>query len=140
MTSLLRLETRINEALAKDDDVSADEELQKALTDAYGRIVSIIIERTPQAFRTLDTELDGEPARIRPQIELDTTQTLAVLAWISGDVSVADAVAKTVTAGRSKALTQEELVEQAEEAGEELELDPGSDEASPAAPFPSSAS
>lgn len=137
MTSLLRLEARINEAMASDDDAEADGRLQEAITDAYRRIVSIIVERTPRAFRELETELDGRKVMIRPEIELDTTQILATLAWISGDNSVADAVARTVTAGRSTALNREELEDRI---GEALEEGSGSDEASPDVPFLSSAS
>lgn len=122
MTAFLRLETRINNALAQDDD-QADEELEKTLGEAHDRIVGLIAERTPRAFRTVDVELeeDGETKTVRakPALELAVDQILVLLSWLAGDTSVADAVARALTAGRSEAKTDDELEAAALAAGPE---------------------
>lgn len=110
MTSLLRLEARINGALASDEE-DADRALEKGLTAAHAKIVSLIVDRTPAAF----TEGEMEGKAVRPSIELDVAQILVTLSWISGDLTVADAVAKALTGGRSASKTAEQLESEAEE-------------------------
>jgi hypothetical protein len=111
MTSLLRLEARINRALASEED-EADVALEKAMTAAHAKIVSIIIDRTPDAFKP--AEMEGK--RVQPTIELDVSQILVTLGWISGDLTVADAVAKALTSGKSGAKSEEELEREVREA------------------------
>lgn len=135
MTTFLRLETRINNALAADDD-EADRELEKVMDEAHRRIVGLIVERTPTAFRETELELGERGAvKVKPAIELDVSQILVLLAWIAGDTSVADRVARALTAGRTAAMTSDE-VEQGRggAAGTEEEGEP-----TEATPFPSSA-
>jgi hypothetical protein len=132
MTAFLRLETRINTALARDDE-EADRELEATMEDAHARIVGLIVERTPSAFDRIERDRDGEMVPVRPVIELDVSQILILLAWIAGDTSVADAVTKVLTAGRTSAKqTAEEAARIAAEADETEEA------AETAAPFGSS--
>lgn len=93
MIEFLQLETTINEALAATDEAS-HRELVAAL-DAGN-----------QSIRNLLCELnDDVPLKLR----LDEQQILATLAWISGDISVAEAIARVLTGGESGAQTEEEL-------------------------------
>lgn len=109
MTTFLRLETRINDALSM-EDAAADELLAKCLDEAHRRIVGLIIERTPGAFKTVRMKKNDEEAvDCRPSIELDVSQILVALSWIAGDTSVADAVAKALTAGETAAQTAEQV-------------------------------
>lgn len=115
MTSLLRLEAGINESLA-DTDEEANRAVERGLDRAHAKIVQIITDRSPGAFD--EREIDGKTCV--GSLELDTAQILMALAWIAGDTSVADAVAKTLTAGRSSAQTIEEVAAEAAERGEPL--------------------
>lgn len=118
MTSLLRLETSINKALAEDDE-EAEVGLEKALARAHAKIVEIITDRSPGAFRAREVgEQPGEKAAVG-SLELDVSQILMTLAWLAGDTSVADAVARTLSAGRSPAKTEEELEADRVEAGDD---------------------
>lgn len=109
MTMFLRLETRINNALGADDK-DADRELEEVMDEAHRRIVGLIVEQTPQAFRPREVTIEGETfERAKPGIELDVSQILVLLAWVAGDTSVADAVAKALSAGRSTARHEDEL-------------------------------
>lgn len=123
MTAFLRLETRINTALQRDDD-EADRELEATMEDAHTRIVGLIVERSPSVFDVIER---GEKyaVPVKPVIELDVSQILILLAWIAGDTSVADAVTKVLTAGRSSARqTPEQVAEEAtasDETGETAE-------------------
>lgn len=129
MTAFLRLETRINNALQRDDE-EADRELEATMEDAHARIVGLIIERSPSVFDLIEP---GEKyaAAVKPVIELDVSQILILLAWIAGDTSVADAVTKVLTAGRTQSKqTAEEIAATA--AGDDAELEEG---AATAAPF-----
>lgn len=132
MTTFLRLETRINNALAADDE-EADRALEQVMDEAHRRIVGLIVERTPTAFREVELEHDGQTVRAKPGIELDVSQILVLLSWVAGDVTVADRVARALTAGRSGAATAEAV-----ENGEHREptLEEGG-EPTPATPFPS---
>lgn len=112
MTTFLRLETRINNALAADDE-TADRELEHAMDDAHRRIVGLIVEKTPSALRQRTIEHDGAEKPVKPGIELDVSQILVTLSWLAGDVSVADAVARALTAGRSPARTEAEILAEA---------------------------
>lgn len=109
MTAFLRLEARINEALAADDTESG-KLLESTMDEAHRRIVGLIVEKNPRAFRDREIEIDGEKVKVQPAIELDVSQILVLLAWIAGDTSIADAVTKALTAGRSqKALRADEI-------------------------------
>lgn len=130
MTTFLRLETRINNALAADDE-EADRELEKVMDEAHRRIVGLIVERTPTAFREVELELEGRTVKAKPGIELDVSQILVLLAWVAGDVSVADRVARALTAGRSGAATSEEVEAGTHRVAEE------EGEPTAATPFPS---
>jgi hypothetical protein len=131
MTAFLRLETRINNALAldyadEDEQAQRDRELEATMEEAHERILGLIIEKTPSAFRLEQREVEGETITVRPSIELDTSQILILLGWIAGDVSVADAIARGLTAGATGARTEAEIEGEGEEAAD-------------AAPFRSSA-
>lgn len=112
MTSLLRLEARINRALASEKGDDAETGLEAAITAAHAKIVSIITDRTPDAFKVGEMEGKG----VQPVIELDVSQILVTLGWISGDLTVADAIAKTLTGGRSASKSAEDLEREAAEA------------------------
>lgn len=131
MTTFLRLEARINDALAADDD-AADRALEQVMDEAHRRVVGLIVERTPNAFREVELELDGRKVKAKPGVELDVSQILVLLAWVAGDVSVADRVANALTAGRSGAGTAEQVA-----AGEHREPEEEG-EPTAATPFPSS--
>jgi hypothetical protein len=145
MTAFLRLETRINNALAfvADDDLTPekaaelqmqrDRELEATMEEAHDRILGLIVEKTPSAFRLEQREVDDETVTVRPSIELDTSQILVLLGWIAGDISVADAIARGLTAGATGARSEAEI---AAEAGA---ADGDAGEAAEAAPFGSSA-
>lgn len=104
MTSLLRTEESINAALA--DVESQDEEhLSAAMRNAHDRIIGILFERNPAALRPRDVEVeDRGTVRVKPSIELDPAQVLLFLSWVSGDLSIADLMARVLTAGRSGAI------------------------------------
>jgi hypothetical protein len=86
LVEFLDCETAINEALTADDEVA----LVKALERACGTVRDVLLE-LPQ-----DEEV---PAKLR----LGHKEILMALAWLSGDVSVAEAWAKALTAGASGA-------------------------------------
>ena len=115
MVAFLQLETRINEALRDDTNAQANA-LIGALDEANSEIRSFLTELN-----------DDVPAALH----LDEQQTLIVLAWFAGDISVADAIAHALTGGASGAKTAEELTAAAA-AGEA-----GDTVADAAAPFPS---
>lgn len=114
MIDALQLETQINEALKTDDS----EGLIRAL-DAGNKYV-----------RELLLELN-EPETVPEKLHLDEQQTLMLLAWISGDVSVADAIARVITAGVTGALSEEELDD-----AEPGDAEAGAVRAGSAAPLP----
>lgn len=132
MTTFLRLETRINEALAAEDE-EADRELEKTLEAAHDRIVALVAEKSLHAFRPTDLEIDngnGETRTVRakPLLEMGVDQILVILAWLAGDTSVADAVARALTAGKTGAV---------EPSADELEADAAAGpEAAASAPLP----
>lgn len=118
MTAFLRLETRINNALAADEE-TADRELEQAMQEAHDRIVDLISERRPSALDPREHTHDERTYQVRPVLELDTGQILATLSWLAGDVSVADAVARALTSGRSGAVEAPEDGAAADAAGVE---------------------
>ena len=83
MIRLLRLETRINYAYAGQplQEGGEPEELADVFQDMYDEILAVIRERTPDA----------------PDLDLDENQALAILAYIAGDDSVAQAVTAALT-------------------------------------------
>ncbi len=93
MIRLLRLETRINlayagEPVSEGGDV---EELADVFQDIYDEIFNVIRERTPDA----------------PEFDLDENQALAILGFIAGDDSVAQAVAVAIAAPEGEAGSEE---------------------------------
>lgn len=124
MTSFLRLETRINNALAADDE-EADQALERTMEEAHDRIVSLVAERSPGAFRIREMEAAGEEegvtrqVRAKPVLELAVDQILVILSWLAGDTSVADAVAKALTAGRTRSPASDDELEADAAAGPE---------------------
>lgn len=135
MTSFLRMEARINDALAATpesdkEQAASDRALEAAMEEAHARIVGLIIERTPSAFHVEEREIEGQLVKVRPAIELDTSQILVLLGWIAGDISVADAVARGLTAGQSPARSEADVA--AGRGGAEE-----SEAVAPAAPFDS---
>lgn len=81
MIRLLRLETRINLAYAGEpyrveEGEPVVEELADVFQDIYDEINAVVRERTPDA----------------PDLELDENQAMAILGYIAGDESVAQAV------------------------------------------------
>lgn len=93
MVGFLQLETQINEALKSD-----------APTD---RLIEAL-DTGNSAIRELLLELNAAET-VPAKLHLDEQQTLMTLAWISGDVTVADAIARVITAGVTGALSEEEL-------------------------------
>jgi hypothetical protein len=86
------LERRINEALdmpmtTLEEEEAAGDVVKKALEDALDEVHGLLRERTPDAPRPLMT----------------VRQILLTLKWLAGDASVADAVAKAITAGAAVA-------------------------------------
>lgn len=91
MVDFLQLETQINEALQP------------------GKPVGLLVEALEtgnRAIRDLLLELNEQ---VPERLHLDEQQTLMTLAWISGDVTVADAIARVLTGGIEGALAPEEL-------------------------------
>lgn len=84
MIRLLRLETRINLAYAEEPAAEGKpvEELADVFQDIYDEIFNVIRERTPDA----------------PDFDLDENQALAILGFIAGDDSVAQAVTAAIAA------------------------------------------
>ena len=117
MIRYLQLETQLNEALADEVD-AAGAKLVAALEAANEEIRDLLLDLNP-------------PEKVPPKLGLDEQQTLITLAWISGDISVADAIAHALTAGVSGAKSAEELDGDAAVAA-------GADGADAAAPFSSS--
>lgn len=115
MVEFLQLETQINEALKVD---SKAELLIEALDAGNTAVRELLLELNPA---------ETVPAKLH----LDEQQTLMTLAWISGDVTVADAIARVVTAGITGALSEEEL-----EDAEAGDLEAGAARAGSAAPLP----
>lgn len=116
MVAYLQLEKQINEALAGDEETTLIEAL-----DAANRVI-----------RDLLLDLNA-PEDVPEKLGLDEQQILVLLAWISGDISVADAIAHALTGGISGTKTAEEL-------GADTDADAGADRADAAAPFSSSTS
>lgn len=125
MTSLLRSEAEINRSLAEEDPDDANAGLEKALGLAHRRIVAVLTDRSPRAFS--ERQMEGQT--VRGVVELDTSQILVTLAWIAGDISVADAVAKALTAGKSESKTPEQLAAEAEARGESADVQAGGEAA-----------
>jgi hypothetical protein len=113
MRRLLTIEAELNEGLADDN---GDERVQHATLQGYDEIMALIREKTPDA----------------EDLDLDTRQVLVMLSWLAGDNSVADAIARALTAGVSGAKSAEEL--------EDPEVDPTveGEDAGLATPFDSS--
>ncbi|RDI73312.1 hypothetical protein Gocc_2912 [Gaiella occulta] len=78
MIRLLRLETRLNLAFAGD----SDEALADVFQHVYDEIMSVVRERTPDC----------------PDLEIDEQQALAILAFVAGDDTVAQAVTDAIAA------------------------------------------
>lgn len=95
MVEFLQLETQINEALKDGADAAADK-LVEALDAGNTAVRELLLELNPAEL-------------VPAKLHLDEQQTLMTLAWISGDVSVADAIARVITAGVTGALSEEEL-------------------------------
>lgn len=86
MARLLKLETDMNNVDETTDDFA--DRYVETLEKANDEIANIVLIRTPDA----------------PALDpLGVKAIAGVLAWIAGDLSVADAVAKAITAGRSPA-------------------------------------
>ena len=92
MIRFLQLETAINDALAADDENA----LIGALDQANREIRDILLDL-------------NDADQVPDHLGLDEQQTLITLAWFSGDISVADAIAHALTGGASGAKTAEEL-------------------------------
>lgn len=130
LTAFLRLETRINNALGADEE-DADRELEAAMTDAHDRIIGLIAERNLAAFRPCEIEVEERTVRVKPAVELDVSGILVVLAWLAGDVSVADAVARALTAGKTGAVDAPDAGSRQDDG----EASAAVEDAEPAAPF-----
>lgn len=90
---LYKIETALNDALRVDDDDEAADASLSALERAQREIHKLILERTPDA----------------PEPELDVQQALVLISWLSGSTTVADLIAKTLTAGYASSKTEEQL-------------------------------
>lgn len=115
MVEFLQLETQINEALKPD---APTEKLIDALDTGNTSIRELLLELNAA---------DTVPAKLH----LDERQTLMTLAWISGDVTVADAIARVITAGVTGALSEEELDD-----ADSGDVEAGATRAGSAAPLP----
>lgn len=118
MIEFLQLETQINDAL-RDTSDAAGHKLLDALDAGNTAIRDLLLDLNP-------------PADVPPKLHLDEQQVLMTLGWISGDSTVANAIADTITAGVSKALTGEEPA-----AVEDAADRAGADRADADAPFSS---
>lgn len=101
VAKFLRLETRTHQALA--DEVNGDEALEQTVGQAAREIADVIAELNPTLFDPVDVDTADGTVRARRRLELSAEQTLVTLAWLSGGGSVADEVAKALTAGAAAA-------------------------------------
>lgn len=101
MAKFLRLESRTHEALA--DGLNGDEILEATVVAAALEIADVIAELNPGLFAPFDLDTSDGPVRARRRLELTAEQTIVSLAWLAGGGSVADEVAKALTAGAATA-------------------------------------
>lgn len=103
MIRLLRLEAAAHDAIAVEGD---DAPLERAINAAADAIGDIIAELNADLFLPYNLELAGETRRVIRRLELTPESALITLSWLAGGGSVADEVARALTAGASDAVDE----------------------------------
>lgn len=116
---LLNYENRIKEAIALPDETESEKACETICIEAYDEILNLA-----RGLNEIEDDLE---------LDLNEFQMLALLAWLSGKDSVAEAVIDMVTAGKSI----EEITAGLESAGSGEEAEAGAGAELGSGPLPS---
>lgn len=129
MGRLLELETKLDDALQIRRARLLEPGTHDEVTDEERQVIAAVQDANAFIRQILVARNDDVPE----DLGMDEEAVMVAMSWLVGDVSVADAVARAITAGASGSKTEEEILD---EARARLDRGEAVDGAADAAPLP----